>query len=139
MWAFLGATVDFVHALSMAIWAAGLPLLFFHRWPRLTRAMAIYAVVFVVVNQVSMWTLRECFLTTLARYCWEQAPERTTAVSREWFTVRLAYAIFGLTPSHGAVKIASRILIFATGVGVLASAWRLRRAPAKVARGPEPG
>jgi hypothetical protein len=127
MWAFLGASVDFVHALSMAVWALGLPLLFVHRWPRLTKAYALYSIVFVVLNQLSMWTLRECFLTTISRYCWEHAPPGTTSVSREWFTVRLAIAVFGLTPSHRSIKIVSEALILATAIGVLVSAYRLRR------------
>lgn len=127
MWAFLGAVVDFVHALSMALWAAGLPLLFIHRAPRLSKAYAIYSIVFVVLNQASMWTLRECFLTTMARYCWERAPAGTTSVSHEWFTVRLAYAIFGLTPSHRFVKLLTELLIVTSAVGVLVSAYRLRK------------
>jgi predicted membrane metal-binding protein len=133
MWAFFGAAVDFLHALAMAAWALGLPLLFLHRWPRATRAFAVYAIAFVLLNQLSMWTLRECFLTTVARYFWEHAPDGTGSVSREWFTVRVARAVFGLTPSHRLVKRVSEALIFATAIGVLASAWRMRRRPLKVA------
>jgi hypothetical protein len=127
MWAFLGALVDFVHASSMALWAIGLPLLFVHRWPRLSKAYAIYSIAFVVLNQLSMWTLRECFLTTLARACWERAPAGTTSVSHEWFTVRLAYAVFGLTPSHKLVKVITEALILISAIGVLVSAYRLRK------------
>lgn len=121
MGAILGALVDFVHALLMVAWVLGLPLLFWHRWPRVTRAYAIYAVAFVVVSQTSHALIGECFLTTIARLCWEAAgPVRDGApLPDEWFTVRLAEAVFRLTPSHRAIKIASEILIVATAVGVV--------------------
>jgi hypothetical protein len=115
----LGACVDLIHALFMAAWVLGLPLLFWHRWPRLTRAYAFYAIGFIVVNQLSYFILGECFLTTLARACWRIAPGTAGAgASEEWFTVRLAQGIFRMTPSHRAVKLVSEGLILITAVGV---------------------
>jgi hypothetical protein len=116
----LGASIDFLHALLMAMWILGLPLLFWYRWPRLTRAYAVYAIGFIVANQVSHALLGECFLTTLARACWElrRGPSGPTAAYGEWFTVRMAEAIFRMTPSHRAIKLASEALIFLTAVGV---------------------
>jgi hypothetical protein len=123
MWSALAACVDFVHASLMAAWVLALPLLFLHRWPRVTRAYAAYAIVFVTLNLASRRLLGECFLTTLARACWQEAARHGShvPVSQEWFTVRLAEAVFRLTPSHRGVKLVSEALIFATAIGVLVS------------------
>jgi hypothetical protein len=119
MAAALGACIDLIHALLMAAWVLGLSLLFWHRWPRLTRAYALYAVGFIVVNQISYALLGECILTTLARACWRNAPGGAgSAASDEWFTVRIAQAIFRLTPSHRTIKLASEALILLTAAGV---------------------
>ena len=117
---FLGAGIDLVHALSMAAWVLGLPLLFWHRFPRLTTAYAIYAIAFVIVNQVSQALLGECVLTTLARAGWEHgtAAGGPGPASDAWFTVRLSEAIFHLTPSHRGIKLVTETLIFITAVGV---------------------
>ena len=128
MWSVLGATVDVAHALMMAAWVVGLPLLFWHQWPRATRAYGVYAIVFIVVSQVSHAILGECFLTTLARACWLRAPLSGGAspVSDEWFTVRLARFVFRLSPSHRAISLASEALILLTAVGALLSIRKLR-------------
>lgn len=118
MWAMLAAGVDLVHALLMAAWMGGLPLLFLHRWPRLTRAYGIYAVTFILVSQTSHWVLGECVFTTLARWC---ARSSSIPVSEEWFTVRLAQAVFHMTPSHRAIVWISEGLILVTAIGALAS------------------
>jgi hypothetical protein len=130
MWPALGAAIDLVHALLMAAWVIGLPLLFWHRWPRLTRAYGIYAIAFIVVSQVSQAILDECFLTTLARTAWLHDPVSgaPAPVSDEWFTVRLARAIFDLTPSHRSIKLLSEALILVTAVGVLFVVHRRARA-----------
>jgi hypothetical protein len=116
----LGASIDLIHALLMAAWVLGLPLLFWHRFPRVTTAYAVYAVGFVVANQLSHALLGECFLTTLARAAWEHAPGAggRAPASDAWFTVRLAKAIFHLTPSHRGIKLVSEALILVTAVGV---------------------
>jgi len=119
MGAVLGACIDLLHALFMAAWVLALPLLFWHRWPRLTQAYALYAIAFIVANQLSQAFLGECFLTTLARASWRGALGADgSAASDEWFTVRIAQAIFRLTPSHRAIKLASEGLILLTAVGV---------------------
>jgi hypothetical protein len=123
MWRVLGASVDFMHATLMVAWVVGLPLLFWHRWPRATRAYAAFAIAFVLVNVVSRAILGECVLTTIARACWERAPRPTDVrpISREWFTVRIAEAIFRLTPTHRSITIVSEALITVTAVGMLVS------------------
>src|SRR6185369_14576291 len=60
----LASMVDFVHALFMAVWVLGLPLLFWRRFPRATWWYAVYAVTFIVLSQGSRIWLGECFLTT---------------------------------------------------------------------------
>jgi hypothetical protein len=127
MFAVLGSAVDFLHALLMVAWVAGLPLLFWHRFPRATRWYAVYAVVFIVLNQLSRYFLGECFLTTLARLLWEHggAPPRTAP--GEWFTVRMAMMVFHLTPSHRSIKLLSELLVFVTAVGMLLSMRRGRK------------
>lgn len=121
MWSFLAASIDLVHALSMAAWVLGLPLLFWHRWPTLTRAYAVFAVVFVVLNQLSLLILGECFISDVARACWRAAGK---TVSDEWLTVRLSEAIFRLSPTHGLVKTVTKVLVLITAAGVLVSLWR---------------
>ena len=123
MWQVFGVSIDLVHALLMAAWVLGLPLLFWHRWPRWTRAYGIYAIAFIVVSQGSHLLLGECVLTTIARAVWHLAPLSggPSAVSEDWFTVRLAEAIFHLAPSHRAVVLVSDALILVSAVGVLSS------------------
>ena len=120
MGSILGACIDLIHALLMAIWILGLPLLFWHRFPRATSVYAFYAIGFIVVNQVSQALLGECFLTTLARASWQRAPgfAGTARASGEWFTVRLAEAIFHLTPTRRGIKLVSEALILITAVGI---------------------
>jgi hypothetical protein len=136
MGAFLGASIDLIHALLMAAWILGLPLLFWHSWPRLTRAYAFYAIAFVVANQVSFALLGECFLTTLARAGWRSASGSAgPGDTNDWFTVRVAETIFHLTPSHRSIKLVSEALILATAVGILLRSTfdrrLVRRAPAR--------
>jgi hypothetical protein len=114
--AVLGATIDLLHAALMSAWILGLPLLFVRRWPRVTAAYALYAVLFIFANQVSFMLLGECFLTTIARACWRRAGHSPSA---EWFSVRLAEAVFGVTPSHLVVRRVSEALIFVTALAVL--------------------
>jgi asparagine N-glycosylation enzyme membrane subunit Stt3 len=136
MWQVLASGVDFLHALFMATWILGLPLLFWRRWPRLTKAYAVYAVGFVTANVVSHLILGECFMTTIARYFW-QHPSSGSPVDQpvdEWFTVRLAEAVFHMAPSHRAISLAGQALILVTAVGVLLSMRRARSGPGDVLR-----
>lgn len=116
--AVLATLFDFFHALLIATWALGLPLLFWQRWPRLSRAYAVYALGFVALNLLSDWIFGECFLTAITRYFWENAPTRPADTS-EWFTVRFAELVFKLTPSHEAIKLVSKALVLVTAIGVL--------------------
>ncbi len=118
--AMLAAAVDALHALAMVAWIGGLPLLFWHRYPRLTRVYGVYAILFIVASQASHYGIGECFLTTAARHLWLEAPSPGEAVG-EWFTVRFAKAVFHLTPSHRAIVFVSESLILVTSLGVLFS------------------
>jgi hypothetical protein len=128
MSALLAVAVDGLHAAFMTVWFLGLPLLLWHRWPRVSSAYSIYALIFVVVSQLSHWILGECFLTTIARWLWERQPEGTApAHVDEWFTVRMAEAVFRLTPSHRAIVWISEAFILATAIGSLRTMRRTRR------------
>lgn len=134
IWQALGASVDLFHALLMVMWVVGLPLLFWHRWPRLTRAYGVYSIAFIVVSQTSQYFLGECVFTTMARALWQHAsPGGVAQVSSEWFTVRLAEAVFHLTPSHRSIKRLSEALILLSAVGALLA---MRRLPTKTRRAP---
>lgn len=130
MFPVLGSLVDLLHALLMAGWVAGLPLLFFRKYPRATRGYAIYAVVFIVLNQASRLVLGECFLTTISRWLWEHGRAPPGSAPGEWFTVRLAMAIFHMAPSHRSITVLSEALILVSAVGMLLS----MRATAQAAR-----
>ena len=125
MWAVVAAGIDVLHALLMAVWVAGMPLLFWHRWPQLTRAYSLYAVAFIVVSQASRWLLGECVFTAIALACLRLS---SGPVPDEWFTVRLAQAIFHLAPSHRSIVWVSEALILVTALGMLTS-HRLWRTP----------
>lgn len=129
MYAVLGSLVDVLHAVFMIAWVVGIPLLFWHRWPRLTKAYAVYALVFVVLNKVSKLMLDECFLTSIARYFWEAGAPPGNKPVDEWFTVRFAKTVFHLTPSHQAITIAGEVLVVLTALGMLRSARHFKRQP----------
>jgi len=122
----LATLVEFLHALLIVAWVVGMPLLFWHRWPRLSRAYAAYAIVFVVANLASAWLIGECFITTLTRYLWVHAASHP-ANTNEWFTVRFADLVFGLSPSHRSIRLVTKMLIFASALGVLHTGLRHRR------------
>ena len=117
MFAALSALVDLIHAASMVIWIGGLPLLFVRRWPRLSRAFALYAVLFVVVSQATQMMLGECFLTTIARALEKMGEAKGTYVDDGWFTQRVARSIFGLAPSRRAISITFDALVGVTALG----------------------
>jgi hypothetical protein len=134
MYPIIASVVDFLHALFMVAWIAGLPLLFWRKHPRATRWYAAYAIVFIVLNQVSKAFLGECFLTTIARWLWEHGGLPPGSVPNEWFTVRVARAVFRMTPSHKAITILSEILIFVSAVGMLLALRRTRTARPRTVR-----
>jgi hypothetical protein len=125
MWTALGAGVDFIHAIAMAAWVVGFPLLFVQRWPHARLAYATYAVLFVVLSQTSMFLLHECFLTKVASWCWGHDPSHFA--SNDWFTERLARAIFGMAPSRHLIARLSEALVLATVAGVILSVVHVRR------------
>jgi hypothetical protein len=119
--------VELVHALLMVAWIVGLPLLFWHRFPRLTRWYGYYAIGFVLLSQASHYLLGECFVTTIARYLWEHGAPTPSHQMDEWFTVRLAQRVFGLTPSRREIVWASQIGVVVTAAGVLIASRAARR------------
>lgn len=125
MWTVLGVGIDLIHALAMVAWLVGFPLLFVRRWPRARLAYAAYAVLFIVASQASMIVLDECFLTTLTRWCWSH--DAANVVSNDWFTVRLARAVFGMAPSRRVISRISEALVLTTAAGVIVSVLRAHR------------
>ncbi len=123
MWAGAAAAVDVLHATLMVVWLLGLPLLFWHRFPRVTFLYGVYAVLFVVITRVSHWVGGQCFLTAISAKLW-RAGASVSSDSDEWFTVRLARFVFGMTPSHRAIAWVSEALIMVTALGVLFSTSR---------------
>jgi hypothetical protein len=121
----LAASVDVLHALLMAFWVIGMPLLFVHRWPRLTCVYSAFAMAFIAVNVLSQWVLGECILTTLARFLWTHSSGVPPQDAQEWFTVRFSDWIFHMAPSHGAVQRATELLIAVCSIGAFYSARRL--------------
>lgn len=126
MWPVLGSLVDFLHAIFMVVWIAGLPLLFWHKYPRLTRWYAVYAIVFIILYGASRIFLGECFLTTTSRWLWEHGGSEPPVAPNEWFTVRIAMAVFHMAPSHKAIKLIGTILVFVSAIGALLSLGRPR-------------
>jgi hypothetical protein len=123
MGAQLAATIDFVHALVMVVWIAGIPLLFWHKWPKLSRAYVVFCLAFLVVTRVSHALLGECSLTTLAR-------NASSEPSHDWFTVRFAEAVFRMRPTEQSIVLLSEGLLLVCCVGFFVywrSAQTLRR------------
>lgn len=114
---------DFLHIAFMVVWAVGLPLLLWHRWPRLSLVYTVYAIVFVVASQVSHYFLGECFLTTLSRYLWEAAGDGADGT----FTGRLVNMIAGVRPSTDTAVLVWEIAIAVTSVAVCWSLYRQYR------------
>ena len=119
----LSAAVDVVHALAMLVWGAGLPLLFWHRWPALSRGYMVYSLVFIGASVGSQLVLGECFLTTLAR---DLAEQGSNALLRQKasFTVRLVESVAGLRPTERLAVRLWELAIFVTCMGMLVHMWR---------------
>lgn len=116
MWTFIGAAVDLIHALVLILWIIGLPLLFWQRFPSLSRFYAVFAVIFIILSQGGQMILGECFLTTIARICYLRGG---MVASGEWFTVRFAYYIFRLIPSHHLITYLFETIIIIYAIGLL--------------------
>ena len=113
---YLAVLTDVIHALLMVCFVGGLPFLFWHRFPKGTTAYCIYCLAFIIVNQVSQYTLGCCIFTTIAGWFYHQANH---AVSNEWFAVRAANFIFGLTPSHKTLNHITEFLVAIAAIGWL--------------------
>ena len=124
----LASLLDAAHALLMVAWLAGLPLLFWRRYPKITRCYGAFAVVFVALSQASHYVLGECFLTALSRKMWIASGIVPPAGAKEWFTIRLAELVFHFTPSHRSIVVASEIMVLMTAIGILFRANGTRRA-----------
>jgi hypothetical protein len=117
----LAASVDFTHALSMLLWGLGLPLLVWHRFPRLSRAYMWFAAIFVSISLISHRALGECVLTRIARELWLAGGGCREGVP---FVALLANHIAGLRPSNRQVVLLWEAAIFVTSIGGL---WCWRR------------
>lgn len=119
---YIAVSIQVFHALVMVLWIVGLPLLFWHRYPKLTISYICYAFVFIIINQVSHYALGECILTTVERWCWQHSAQHEP--TEQWFSVRFANFIFGLTPTHRDIKVVSEILIAISALGGLFSVYK---------------
>ena len=121
----LAASVDFTHALLMLLWGLGLPLLVWHRFPRLSRAYMWFAAAFVLISLVSHGAWGECLLTRIARELWRAGGGYRDGIP---FVAVLANAVAGVRPSNRQVVLVWEIAILLTSVGGL---WCWRRTAAR--------
>lgn len=124
----LAAGVEAVHAFSMVLWGIGLPLLFWHRFPRLSEVYMLYAVAFVGVSVASHFFSGECVLTTLARWLWQQAGGYRDDLP---FTTRLANTVAGLSPTKREVVLLWEAAVLITSAGGIWHWFRMRALRAK--------
>jgi hypothetical protein len=122
----LAAITDIVHAGVMLVWGLGLPLLFWHRFLRLSRAYMWFSLVFVVVTAASRVLIGECFLTTIARELWlggdgfrEQMP----------FTVLLTEWVAGIRPTAREAVLLWEFAVFVSSAGGLWCWYRTAERP----------
>ena len=111
---YLAVITDIIHSLLMLAWMIGLPLLFWHKYAKLSLVYCIFCVTFIIVNQISHYTLGECVFTTIANHFYSAAHH---GAPNEWFTVRLTRLVFGLIPTHRSINVATQILIVISAVG----------------------
>lgn len=111
---YLAVATDVFHAMLMAAWVIGMPLLFWHRYPKASAIYCVFSLLFIIVNQISHYTLGCCVFTTIADWFYRHAGQ---GAPEEWFTVRLSRFIFGLTPTHRGIKILTEILIGFSAMG----------------------
>lgn len=123
MYELLSASVDVLHAVAMLVWGIGLPLLFWHRWPALSRGYMVYSLAFIAASVASQLVLDECFLTTLAR---DLAERGTNEILRQRtsFTVRLVEAVAGMRPTERLAVRLWELAVFITCMGMLVHTWR---------------
>jgi len=124
MFSLLAVLSDSLHIFMMMVWAVGLPLLLWHRWPRLSFAYTMYAICFVVVSQISHHLLGECFFTTLSRWLWVAAGSSADGT----FTGRLVNMVAGVRPTADTAVLIWEIAIVVTSLAVVWSLYRHHRA-----------
>ena len=112
----LAQTVDVAHALSMLVWGLGLPLLVWHRFPRLSRTYMWFAVVFVLISVGSHVLLGECVLTTAARFLWHASGRARDGAP---FMTLLVNQLAGFRPNNRIIVLVWELAVFATSVGSL--------------------
>jgi hypothetical protein len=117
----LALAVELSHGLLMTLWGLGLPLLIWHRWPRLRHSYLWFSLAFIGGSLLSHWLLGECALTTLARALWEFAG--APAAERVPFIVRFTNRVAGIRPSTRAA-----VLLWQAGISIycvaLLCGWR---------------
>lgn len=117
MFIFIAICVDVIHAIAMMLWVIGLPLLFYNKYPSLSIGYAIYSILFIIINQLSHYYWGHCIFTVLSNYYYKLA--NSNVDTGEWFSIRFARYIFGLTPTHKGVNIATQLLIMISSFGCL--------------------
>lgn len=121
----LAMLVDLTHTATMLVWGLGLPLLFWHRFERLSLLYTWFAVLFVVSTVMSRLVLGECFLTTIARELWLASGGFRERVP---FTVVLTNTVAGFRPSDRGVVVLWELAVLITSLGSL---WSWRKAQAR--------
>lgn len=116
----LAMGTDLAHATAMLAWGLGLPLLFWHRFERLSHAYTLFAIVFVLTSVASHLTFGECVLTSLARQLWRAGGSFRDTVP---FTVTLANRVAGLRPSARSAVLLWEAAVLVTSLGSLWS-WK---------------
>jgi hypothetical protein len=106
-----------IHASFMVAYVVGIPLLFFYRWPRVSRIYAAYAVAFVVFSQGSKLLWGHCYLAPLAGELWHRSG--TAIAANEWFTVRLSNLVFHAAPSHRIISWIGDAFVLVTAIGTV--------------------
>ena len=118
----LASAVEFAHALLMLAWGLGLPLVFWHRWPKLSRAYVWFTIAFVGASVLSQLAIGQCVLTALARRLWILAGGYRDDVP---FVVTCVNVVAGIRPSTRAAVFAWQLAIAISALGV---AWHFARA-----------
>ncbi|MEB2310432.1 MAG: hypothetical protein OZ921_01130 [Sorangiineae bacterium] len=121
----LANLVDALHALAMIVWVLGLPLLFWHRYPKWSRAYVVYALAFVVVTRLSHSALGECVLTTGARELRHRGG--TGFGDHSSFMVRLVNGVAGLRFTEESAILVWEWSVFMVSAGVLVHFYLERR------------
>lgn len=126
MFQFLAICIDVLHTLAMLVWGLGLPLLLWHRWPRLSRAYLWYALTFVVVSVGTHQIYGECFLTKVAR---DLRAIGDPNVLREYssFSVQLVNLVAGIRPTEDAAVLAWEVALSITALFMLRYMYKTKQ------------